>query len=113
MSEKNHVGGSGDPWLQPTTGVLILALDWALFGGNALTAGALAPLWIAAGALLAGGGTYLIQRRGGKDTARAAAAKAILAGALVAVPFPVAGTFAGSVVLGAAGLSKALRGRRR
>lgn len=102
-----------EPRLHPLSAVAILVLDWLFFGGNALTALALSPLWIVAGAGVAAATVYWLQTRRSHDPPRAALLKALVAAVLVGVPFPIAGTFAGAGVLAAAGLKRLQLGRGR
>jgi len=88
----------------PATGAWILALDWLLFSTNTLSAYAATPLVMIVGFVLGGAGTYLIQRRGANDAPWSAFLKAVLAGIVVGVPWPVAGTLIGGWVLLSSGL---------
>jgi hypothetical protein len=89
-------------WLLPVTGLWILGLDWLLFPEDVMTFGLVTPL---IGFLLGGWGTYQLQRRFAGDDTKPAAAKAILAGLVVGVPFALAGTVVGAWILVASGLS--------
>ena len=94
-------------FLLPATGVWILALDWLLFSSNALTAFAATPAVMAVGFVLGSTGSYLIQRKGPKDGRWSAALKALLAGILVGLPWPVGGTLIGGWALMSSGLGNA------
>lgn len=92
--------------LHPATGGLVLALDWLLFSGEVLSAGAVTPLTAALGGLAAALATYRIQAARAGDAPRAARLKALLAGVAVALPFPVGGTALGSIILASSGLRR-------
>ena len=94
-------------FLLPATGVWILALDWLLFSSNALTALTATPAVMAVGFVLGSAGVYLIQRKGSKDGPWSAALKALLAGIVVGLPWPVGGTLIGGWVLLSSGLGNA------
>ena len=78
-------------FLLPATGVWILALDWLIFSSNALTALTATPAVMAVGFVLGSAGAYLIQRKGADDWPWSAALKAVLAGIVVGLPWPVGG----------------------
>ena len=91
-------------FLVPAAGAWILALDWALFSSNALTAWLATPAAMIAGFVLGGAGVYLIQRRATGDTRGRAALKALLAAIVVGLPWPLGGTLVGGWVLLSSGL---------
>ena len=97
-------------FLLPVTGVWILALDWLLFSSNLLTAWLATPLVIVLGFVLGGAGTFLAQRRAAKDPSWRAAFKALLAGTVVGVPWPIGGTLIGGWILFTSGLVDAKKG---
>lgn len=88
----------------PTSGIWILALDWAIFGGNALTLGLATIATMSAGFLLGTLGTALCQWHFAGDSAAKAALKGVFGGLLVGVPLPIAGSFAGTLILAVSGL---------
>ena len=90
--------------LHPYSGAAILGLDWLLFSGNVLTAGASTVLTSVGGFFGAGIVVTLIQRRAGGDGWLRSLGKGLLAGVVVGVPFPIIGTFVGGVVLAVSGL---------
>lgn len=94
------------PLLHPFSGALILGLDWVLFSGTLATGGA--GLWAssAAGFVLGGLGTAIVQRRLARDSVRMSVFKGVVAGVVVGAPFPVAGTVVGGLILGISGLDK-------
>lgn len=94
-----------DRFMLPATGLLMLGLDWFLFSGEAATAGLATPATAVLGFLAASVGAFVLQRRFGRDTRPTAIAKALLAGAFVGIPFPMAGTLVGGWVLVSSGLA--------
>jgi hypothetical protein len=94
-------------FMLPATGAWILALDWLLFSSNVLSAGTATPLVMVAGFVLGGAGAYVIQRKRANDEPRSAVLKAVLAGIVVGLPWPVGGTLLGGWVLLASGLGNA------
>ena len=91
----------------PATGAWILALDWLLFTSNALSAWIATPLVVVVGFVLGSAVAYLIQRRGANDAPWSAVLKAVSAGIVVGVPWPVGGTLIGGWVLLSSGLGNA------
>ena len=94
-------------FMLPATGAWILALDWLLFSSNALTAGTATPIVMVVGFVLGSAGAYVIQRRGANDAPWSAVLKAVLAGIVVGLPWPVGGTLIGGWVLLSSGLGNA------
>jgi hypothetical protein len=94
-------------FLLPATGAWILALDWLLFSSNALTALIATPAVVAVGFVLGSAGAYLIQRKGARDGLWSAALKALLAGIVVGLPWPVGGTLIGGWAMLSSGLGNA------
>ena len=102
-----------DGLLHLWSGAVVLGIDWALFSGVLLSAGAALPLSIPVGAGTAFA-VYSIQRRKTRDGRLAALVKALVCGALVAVPAPIFGTLIGAFVASVSGLSSMLdRGDKR
>ena len=97
--------------LDPRTGGVILGLDWPLFGTNALSGLALTPLLIIAGAVLAFGATYRIERKWSARGRFSAGLAGLFAAIVVGLPFPLAGTAVGTGILMLSGwrARKALR----
>jgi hypothetical protein len=93
-------------FMLPATGLLIMGLDWLLFSEEAASLGLLLPFSSVAGFLAGCIGTYHLQTRYGQDTWRAALLKGLLAGILVGIPFPLAGTLAGAWILAKSGLAE-------
>ena len=94
-------------FMLPATGAWILALDWLLFSSNALSAWLATPVVMVAGFVLGGAGAYLAQRRGANDAPWRAVLKAVLAGIVVGLPWPIGGTLVGGWVLLSSGLGDA------
>jgi hypothetical protein len=92
-------------FMLPATGLLIMGLDWLLFSEEAATFGIAIPLTAVTGFLAGSIGTYLLQTRHGLDSKPVALLKSVLAGVLVAIPFPLAGTLAGAWIVATSGLA--------
>lgn len=95
----------GRPPLHPLSGLSILLLDMLLFGGESLTLGLAWPVLSLIGFVAGFACTMFFQKALSRDTTAKSLAKGILAGILVGVPLPIAGTFAGALVLSWSGLS--------
>ncbi len=91
-------------FMLPATGVWILVLDWLLFSSNVLSAWLVTPAAIVVGFALGGAGTYLLQKRRANDAPWRAILKAVLAGIVVGIPWPIGGTLVGGWVLMSSGL---------
>jgi hypothetical protein len=91
-------------FMLPATGLLIMGLDWLCFSEEAATLGLAIPLTAITGFLAGSIGTYHLQRKYGRDSRPAAWAKSLLAGFLVGIPLPLAGTFVGAWILATSGL---------
>ena len=92
-------------WLLPATGLWILGLDWLLFTQNTLVLGLATPILVFVGFLGGTLGTHFLQTRYAGDKGASAWLKSLLAGIVVGVPFPLAGTFVGGWVLFNSGLA--------
>jgi hypothetical protein len=92
-------------FMLPATGLLVMGLDWLLFSEEAASFGLLIPFTSLVGFLAGSIGTYLLQTRNGLDPKPIAALKGLLAGILVGIPFPLAGTLAGAAILASSGLA--------
>ena len=110
-AEQSQAGARGFRNLHAATGALVLALDWLLFSGEALSAGVATPLTATLGGLAAGLATARIQSKWAGDSPRSARLKGLLAGIVVALPFPVGGTALGGLILASSGLDRLRRGR--
>ena len=89
----------------PATGLLIMGLDWLLFSEEAATLLIAVPFTATFGFLAGSIGTYYLQTRHGLDSKPVAMLKSLLAGVLVAIPFPLAGTLAGAWIVATSGLA--------
>ena len=94
-------------FILPATGLWILVLDWLLFSSNLLSAWLATPVAMVFGFVFGGVGTYLVQRRAADDTPFVAISKALLAGIVVGLPWPIGGTLLGGWVLLTSGLADA------
>ena len=92
-------------FMLPATGLLIMGLDWLLFSEEAASLGLLIPFTAPLGFLAASIATYHLQTKHGLDAKPVAALKGLLAGILVAIPFPLAGTMIGGAILASSGLA--------
>lgn len=94
-------------FILPVTGAWILVLDWLLFSSNVFSAWLATPAVMILGFLLGGGGTFLAQKKAAGDALWSAALKALLAGIVVGLPWPIGGTLVGGGVLLTSGLADA------
>jgi hypothetical protein len=92
-------------WLHPTSGLLILAVDWFFFAPEAMTAEAAAIVTAPLAFLITTAGVFWIQRKRNGDTFGSALLKALLGGVLAGIPTPISGTIFGTFVLVLSGLS--------
>ncbi len=88
----------------PLAGLWVLGWDWLLFSQDVGTLGLATPLTVIFGFFAGAIGTYHIQRRFAGDDKSRAWVKALLAGLIVGVPFPLAGTVIGGWILAKSGL---------
>lgn len=88
----------------PLTGLWVLGWDWLLFSNDVGTLGLATPLTVTLGFFAGAIGAYQIQRRFAGDDKSQAWVKALLAGLVVGVPFPLAGTVVGGWILAKSGL---------
>ena len=94
-------------FLLPATGLWILVLDWLLFSANILSAWLATPVVVVIGFVLGSVGAFLAQRRRANDRLWIAVFKALLAGVVVGLPWPLGGTLIGGWVLLTSGLADA------
>jgi small basic protein len=92
-------------WLLPATGAWILGLDWFLFSQEAITLAVATPVTAVVGFLGGALGTYFFQSRFADERGPNVWLKALLAGIVVGVPVPLAGTFVGGWILFNSGLA--------
>ena len=93
-----------DRLLLPLTGLWILGLDWLLFPPEGATFMLATPVAAVLGFIFGSAGVYQFQRRFAGDDKRKATLKAILAGVIVGIPLPLAGTVVGGWILATSGL---------
>jgi hypothetical protein len=89
----------------PASGLLIMGLDWMFFSEEAATLGLALPFTIPVGFLTGCLGAYHLQRKYARDSKAVAGLKSLLAGFLVGLPFPLAGTLAGAWIVANSGLA--------
>jgi hypothetical protein len=92
--------------LHPFSGLTIFGLDWLLFGSNLLSGGALTILWSTLGFVIGAVAVAIIQKRLQQDVTSASVWKGVLAGIAVGIPFPIAGTALGALILTLSGLDR-------
>ena len=88
----------------PASGVVILGLDWLVFGTDLMTGFLALPLLCILSFIVTFPVLYAIQTKWAKDTVGPALGKAFLGAFLVALPFPITGTMLGAAILALAGL---------
>lgn len=93
-------------WLHPTSGLLILGVDWLFFAPEAATAELAAIITSPLAFLITSVCVFWIQRRKNGDTFGAAALKALLSGIVAGIPTCIGGTILGTVVLLLSGQSR-------
>jgi len=88
----------------PASGVVILGLDWLVFGTDLMTGFLALPLMCVLAFLFSFVLILAIQRKWTKDALPAAAGKAFMGAFLVGLPFPITGTLLGAAILALSGL---------
>ncbi len=88
----------------PASGVVILALDWLIFGTDLFTGFLALPTMCVLGFIATFPIVYLIQQKWSKDNLPNALGKAFLGAFMVGLPFPVTGTLLGAAILALSGL---------
>jgi len=88
----------------PASGVIILALDWFIFGTDFVTGFLALPAMCVVGFLVSFPLVLVVQLKWTKDTLPAALGKAFLGAVMVALPFPITGTLLGAAILALSGL---------
>ena len=88
----------------PASGVVILGLDWLVFGTDLLTGFFALPVMCVLAFLTSFPVIYIIQLKWSKDRVGPALGKAFLGAFMVALPFPITGTMLGAAILALAGL---------
>lgn len=95
--------------LHTFSGVLLITVDNAFFGANALSIGLSTPLTCLVAFLSTGIGVFLVQKYLSEDDTGPALAKGVALGILAGVPTSIAGTVGGIYFLGnKAGIKKLL-----
>lgn len=97
---------SSPRFLHPSSGLLILGLDWLLFSGNLLSLGLSSPALVLSGFVLGTLGTSLLQSRYGADGRWKSLSKGLLGGIAVGIPLPIVGTAVGGAILALSGLDR-------
>lgn len=92
-------------FMLPATGLMIMGLDWLFFSEEAASLGFAVPFTSLIGFLAGSLGAFHLQRKYGLDSRPVAGLKSLLAGVLVGIPFPLAGTLAGAWILTTSGLT--------
>jgi hypothetical protein len=88
----------------PASGVVILGLDWLLFGSDLMTDFLALPLMCVLGFMATFPIVLAIQRGWSRNNWPSAIGKAFLGAFMVGLPFPVTGTLLGAAILMLAGL---------
>lgn len=88
----------------PASGVIILGLDWLLFGSDLMTDFLALPVMCVLGFLATFPLVLIIQRAWSRNTWSGSIGKALLGAFMVGLPFPVTGTLLGAAILALAGL---------
>ena len=88
----------------PASGVVILALDWLIFGTDLFTGYLAMPVMCVLGFLITFALVLAIQLKWSKDKLPGALGKSFLGAFLVGLPFPITGTILGATILALAGL---------
>jgi hypothetical protein len=88
----------------PASGVVILGLDWLVFGTDLFTDFLALPVMCVISFLATFPILLAIQRKWSKDSLPSAVGKAFLGAFLVGIPLPITGTILGAAILALAGL---------
>ena len=88
----------------PGSGVVILGLDWLVFGTDLLTGFVALPVMCVVAFLVSFALILAIQLKWSKDTMPAALGKSFIGAFLVGLPFPITGTLLGAAILALSGL---------
>ena len=92
-------------WLHPISGALILFFDNLFFGAELVTLETALPVACFLAFTLTAAGVFLVQKKMSHDRFGAAAIKALFGGIVAGIPFSVAGTVVGTLVLILSGMS--------
>ncbi len=104
--DKNELKVKSKNTLHPYSAILMILIDMAFFGANALSTGLATPAVAALAFILTFIGSYIVQQNISKDPKGTSAAKAFFLGIAAGIPTPIAGTTLGFIILGKAGLRK-------
>jgi hypothetical protein len=88
----------------PASGVVILALDWLIFGTDLVTGFLALPWMCVVGFLVSFPLVLAVQLKWTRDALPAALGKAFLGAFMVGLPFPITGTILGAAILALSGL---------
>lgn len=88
----------------PASGVVILALDWLIFGTDLFTGFLALPAMCVIGFLATFPLVLAIQQKWSRDKLPNALGKAFLGAFMVGLPFPITGTLLGAAILALSGL---------
>jgi hypothetical protein len=88
----------------PASGVVILALDWLIFGTDLVTGFLALPWMCVMGFVVSFPLLVAIQLKWTRDALPAALGKAFLGAFMVGLPFPITGTILGAAILALSGL---------
>jgi hypothetical protein len=88
----------------PASGVVILGLDWLLFGSDLMTDFLALPVMCVLGFLVTFPMVLAIQLKWSRNAWPQALGKAFLGAFMVGLPFPITGTLLGAAILAMAGL---------
>jgi len=88
----------------PASGVIILGLDWLIFGSDLVTDFLALPLMCVVAFVLSFPLIFAVQRKWSMNEVGPALGKAFLGAFLVALPFPITGTLLGAAILALSGL---------
>jgi hypothetical protein len=88
----------------PASGVVVLALDWLVFGTDLVTGFLALPMMCVLAFAFSFMLILAIQRKWTNDTLSAALGKAFLGAFMVGLPFPITGTILGAAILALSGL---------
>ena len=92
------------------SGALLMAVDGAFFGANAVSFGLATPLICFVAFVFTGIGVFLVQKFTAEEDTGSALAKGFALGVLAGIPTPIAGTLGGGAVIAKAGI-KAIRNK--
>lgn len=92
--------------IHPASALLVIALDTALFGGNAISGGLLTPVSVFLGFCGSFAGVSLIEKFLGSESNGRSVAKGFLLGILTGIPTSIATTAIGALILALGGIRK-------